>query len=70
MLSPQVIAMPSDPPSAPAPADARCCCGSLLARIVPGGLELKCRRCRRLMLVPVAEGIPGPPRPADESEAR
>jgi len=25
----------------------RCACGSLLARHVPGGVELKCRRCKR-----------------------
>lgn len=47
--------------------DARCCCGSLLARLVPGGVELKCRRCHRLMLVPVPEGVLGPPQPVDES---
>ena len=41
--------------------DVRCCCGSLLARIVPGGIELKCRRCRRHTLVPLADGVPGPP---------
>jgi hypothetical protein len=32
-------------------ADARCACGSLLARILPHGVELKCRRCRRHALV-------------------
>jgi hypothetical protein len=32
----------------------RCCCGSLLARRTPGGIELKCRRCRRSLLVTVA----------------
>jgi hypothetical protein len=31
--------------------DVRCLCGSLLARLVPGGVELKCRRCRRTHLV-------------------
>ena len=25
----------------------RCCCGSLLARLVNDGVELKCRRCKR-----------------------
>ena len=30
----------------------RCACGSLLARITPAGVELKCRRCKRLVLVP------------------
>lgn len=29
----------------------RCCCGSLLARFVPGGVELKCRRCKRTILL-------------------
>lgn len=27
-------------------------CGSLLARVVDGGVELKCRRCKRTLLVP------------------
>lgn len=30
----------------------RCACGSLLARYVEGRLELKCRRCKRTVLVP------------------
>jgi phage FluMu protein Com len=29
----------------------RCGCGSLLARRTPGGLELKCRRCKRILVV-------------------
>lgn len=29
----------------------RCCCGNLLARWVEGALELKCRRCKRFVLV-------------------
>jgi phage FluMu protein Com len=33
----------------------RCHCGSLLARIVPEGVELKCRRCKRQVIVPLAE---------------
>jgi phage FluMu protein Com len=33
----------------PDPDDVRCECGRLLARKVPGGIELKCRRCGRLM---------------------
>ena len=33
--------------------DARCICGSLVARVVEGGVELKCRRCRRIVLVPI-----------------
>jgi phage FluMu protein Com len=31
--------------------DCRCLCGSLLARVVEGGVELKCRRCKRTLLV-------------------
>lgn len=38
----------------PRAGDCRCECGSLLARVVPDGIELKCRRCKRVMLVPVA----------------
>jgi DNA-directed RNA polymerase subunit RPC12/RpoP len=29
----------------------RCRCGSLVARVIAGGVELKCRRCRRRLLV-------------------
>ncbi|MFQ5417209.1 MAG: hypothetical protein ACE5FL_09210 [Myxococcota bacterium] len=35
--------------------DCRCLCGSLLARMVEGAVELKCRRCKRTLLVPFAE---------------
>ena len=41
-------------PAAP-DADCRCLCGSLLARVVDGGVELKCRRCKRTVFVPVTE---------------
>jgi hypothetical protein len=30
----------------------RCTCGSLLARLVASGVELKCRRCKRIVLLP------------------
>lgn len=30
----------------------RCLCGSLLAKITAQGIELKCRRCKRLQLIP------------------
>lgn len=36
----------------PGPADCRCHCGSLLARIVEAGVEIRCRRCKRNQLVP------------------
>ena len=36
-------------------ADCRCVCGSLVARLVDGGVELKCRRCKRTVLVPLED---------------
>jgi hypothetical protein len=38
----------------PASEDCGCVCRRLVARIVPGGVELKCRRCKRTMLVGLA----------------
>jgi hypothetical protein len=49
-------------------ADCRCLCGSLLARMVEGAVELKCRRCKRTLLVPLSgddRGI-GPAQPGQE----
>ena len=34
----------------------RCTCGSMLARYVEGRIELKCRRCKRTLIVPVSGG--------------
>lgn len=31
--------------------ETRCACGSLLARLTAEGVELKCRRCKRLVVV-------------------
>jgi len=36
--------------------DCRCLCGNLLARVVGDRVELKCRRCKRTLLVPIAGG--------------
>ncbi len=33
----------------------RCGCGSLLARRVSGGVELKCRRCKRTLILPLLD---------------
>jgi hypothetical protein len=33
--------------------DVRCGCGSLLARLVDGEVELKCRRCKQVWRVPL-----------------
>ncbi len=45
----------SDPVAVDGCADLRCGCGSLLARRVPGGVELKCRRCKRTVVLPLAD---------------
>jgi hypothetical protein len=36
--------------------EVRCGCGSLLARLVDGAVELKCRRCKQTWTVPLEEG--------------
>lgn len=35
----------------PSDAELRCDCGSLMARLTPRGIELKCRRCKRIVLL-------------------
>jgi hypothetical protein len=37
----------------PLGADCRCLCGNLLARVVGDRVELKCRRCKRTLLIPL-----------------
>jgi phage FluMu protein Com len=39
----------------------RCECGCLLARFVNGQLELKCRRCKRTVMVTVEHELDGDP---------
>jgi hypothetical protein len=34
-----------------APAETRCECGRLLARLIEAGIELKCARCRRVVVI-------------------
>ena len=54
-----------------AEADCRCLCGSLLARVVAGGVELKCRRCKRTLVVPlVDDSMQRGPRPRAQSPDR
>ena len=43
------------PEASSSPTDCRCLWGSLLARLVEGGVELKCRRCKRAQVVPLGE---------------
>jgi hypothetical protein len=31
----------------------RCDCGSLLARLVAEGVQIKCRRCKRQVILPI-----------------
>jgi hypothetical protein len=39
--------------------DLRCLCGALLARMVEGGVEIKCRRCKRVVIVPLTAAAEG-----------
>ncbi len=32
--------------------ECRCLCGALMARLTLEGIELKCKRCRRLLTIP------------------
>ena len=45
------------------PSECRCLCGSLIARRVPDGVELKCRRCKRTMVLPLLDLV----RPAESA---
>ena len=70
----------TSPARGAAPAgDCRCLCGSLLARVVEGGVELKCRRCKRTLLVPLEPAVeptlksaltPSPARPIETIPVR
>jgi hypothetical protein len=35
--------------------DLRCECGCLVAKLVGSAIELKCRRCKRLALIPLTD---------------
>jgi phage FluMu protein Com len=41
----------SVPASTASQRDLRCDCGKLLARVLPSVLELKCSRCKQVMLI-------------------
>jgi hypothetical protein len=32
--------------------ETRCECGQLIAKLAEGGLELKCKRCKRIVVIP------------------
>jgi phage FluMu protein Com len=37
--------------------EARCDCGHLVAKLLTSGVELKCKRCKRLLIIPYASDI-------------
>jgi hypothetical protein len=41
--------------------DLRCGCGKLVARLTPYGVEVQCRHCKRLVLIPLQHGKPRAP---------
>ncbi|MBM3803307.1 MAG: hypothetical protein FJW26_13480 [Acidimicrobiia bacterium] len=43
---------PSSIPSSYDSEDYRCLCGSLMAKITAFGVEIKCRKCKRIRLIP------------------
>lgn len=47
-----------EPQAPPTERDVRCRCGSLMARLTQAGVELKCRRCKRMVVVPL-DGMTG-----------
>lgn len=40
----------------PQPDEIRCSCGRLIARRVPGGIELRCTRCKACWFIGLGEG--------------
>lgn len=50
--------------------DCRCLCGSLVARMADDGIELKCRRCKRVLLVPWRDVASAPPAAAARGPLR
>jgi len=43
--------------SNPSPSEARCECGQLVAKLGVGGIELKCKRCKRLVSIPFSSRL-------------
>ncbi len=46
--------MNSTNPGATERTEARCECGQLIAKLRSDGVELKCKRCKRIVLIPFA----------------
>jgi hypothetical protein len=53
MQKPEQVSRPDGVLAAQQENALRCCCGSLLARVVAAGVEIKCRRCKRRVVVPL-----------------
>jgi phage FluMu protein Com len=37
--------------------DIRCGCGSLMAKVTPSGIEIKCRKCKRIQIIPYFQSL-------------
>jgi phage FluMu protein Com len=59
-----------DDPARPDGDLVRCDCGSLLARYVGGRIELKCRRCKRIITVAIESAIESAVESAAEDSTR
>lgn len=44
----------SDFETLPTPRETRCECGQLIAKVAGQALELKCKRCKRIVVIPFA----------------
>jgi hypothetical protein len=42
-------------PERPQDNETRCECGQLIAKVAEGGLELKCKRCKRIVVIPFSD---------------
>jgi phage FluMu protein Com len=42
----------SDTPNSQRQSETRCECGQLIAKVRGQGLELKCKRCKRIVVIP------------------
>lgn len=50
--------------------EARCHCGQLVAKLRRDGVELKCKRCKRIVLIPFDHALTkggGPANPSDHA---
>ncbi|MEC4888641.1 MAG: hypothetical protein RI101_01145 [Nitrospira sp.] len=47
-----MVTVKSSQPAAPLSSETRCECGQLIAKVIGGGLELKCKRCKRIVTIP------------------